>query len=57
MGKWHFRGKRIISALIEQLVADHGIADASDLLIAGDSAGGVAAFNNAAFIAELLKCA
>ena len=55
MAKWHFRGKRITAAMITQLLQDHELADATEVLITGDSAGGVAALNNAGFMAAMLR--
>ena len=43
--------------MVMQLLQDHHLAEATDLLITGDSAGGVAAFNNAGFMADMLRCA
>jgi len=54
-GNWIFRGKDIIVSLIHQLIHSRGIGNAKRILLSGDSAGGVAALNNADFVFELLK--
>eukprot|EP00884_Botryococcus_braunii_P020346 jgi/Botrbrau1/6996/Bobra.0165s0026.1 len=54
-GPWQFRGKRIVGALVQHLLDYHRLGDAKQLLVTGDSAGGVAALNNAAFIQSRLR--
>lgn len=42
-GSLHFRGRAILDAVIAQLVRTDGLGQARDLLLTGDSSGGVAA--------------
>ena len=49
-GNYQFRGKRIITAVIRSLIATKNITTATDILVSGESAGGVAAMNNAGMI-------
>ncbi|KAK9807851.1 hypothetical protein WJX72_011324 [[Myrmecia] bisecta] len=53
-GEWHFRGKRITAAVFTTLLQRENLAAATDVLVSGDSAGGVAALNNAAFIHDIV---
>ncbi len=57
LGDWQFRGKRIAAAVIEDLFEQHGLANATHVLLTGDSAGGVGAMNNADWIGSMLKYA
>lgn len=54
-GKLHFRGKRIAAAVLVDLLTQRGLTNASHVLVTGDSAGGVAAMNNADWIGNVLK--
>lgn len=49
---WAFRGRRVVAALADQLLAEQGLGNATDVLVAGDSAGGVSALNNADFMLQ-----
>ena len=40
----YYRGKRIVDAVIQTLVADFGLGSASEVLLTGSSAGGMAAY-------------
>lgn len=42
--KLHFRGKRIREAAVARLMKDHGLDKATDVVISGCSAGGLATF-------------
>lgn len=53
--QWQFRGRRIVAAVMDQLLAKQGLASAVDVLITGDSAGGVSALNNANFMLQRVK--
>ena len=57
LGDWQFRGKRIAAAVMEDLFLQHGLANATHVLLTGDSAGGVGAMNNADWIGGMLKYA
>ena len=46
-GTLHFRGRAIREAAHAALVADHGLAHASEVIVSGGSAGGLAAFLHA----------
>jgi len=54
---WAFYGKHIIQGIIEDLIQmqEPRITLAENILITGDSAGGVGAINNIDFIVQLLK--
>jgi Pectinacetylesterase len=52
---WAFRGRRVVAALADQLVAQQGLGNATDVLVAGDSAGGVSALNNADFMLQRVR--
>ena len=52
---WAFRGRRVVAALADQLAARQGLGNATDVLVAGDSAGGVSALNNADFMLQRVK--
>lgn len=51
----YFRGRRIIDAVLETLVSDHGLADANDVLLTGCSAGGLATYLHTDYVHEKLK--
>ena len=40
----YYRGKRIVDAVIQTLVADFGLGSATEVLLTGDSAGGMAVY-------------
>lgn len=50
----YFRGKRIITAIIENLIADYQLNQATDVLLSGCSAGGLANYINADYVGSLL---
>jgi len=52
--KIYYRGYRILEAAIEDLMKKHGLNKATQVLVAGSSAGGLAAFIHADQIAEML---
>lgn len=54
-GEWPFRGKRIIAAVLEDLFLQHGLGNATHVLLTGNSAGGVGAMNNADWIGSVLR--
>ena len=54
---WQFRGKRIAAAVMEDLFEQHGLPNATHVLLTGDSAGGVGAMNHADWIGTMLKYA
>ena len=56
-GSWQFRGKRITAAVVQHLLMLHGLKHADDILITGDSAGGVAAFSNADYVYQIIRYA
>ena len=53
--QFHFRGKQIVNTLIHSVTKKYSfISNASLILIAGDSAGGVGVLNNIDYISQLL---
>lgn len=40
----HYRGKEIVDAIMKDLLENRGLANATDVVIAGSSAGGLATF-------------
>jgi|EP01046_Picozoa_sp_COSAG06_P021561 hypothetical protein len=51
----HFRGTAIVDAVLRRLQADHGLAQAEEVLLTGCSAGGLAAFLQADRIGDFLE--
>jgi len=53
---WNFLGKNIIKALVNHLLytQNPSMLSATEILLTGDSAGGVATFNNVDFIGQLI---
>lgn len=41
-GRWAFRGRRVMAAVMEMLLSNEGLGDATDVLFIGDSTGGIA---------------
>lgn len=54
-GGLHFRGKRIAMAVAADLLAAHGLGSATQVLLTGDSAGGVGAMNHADWLSGLIR--
>lgn len=54
VSKWHFRGKAIVTAVLAELAASHGLLQARQVVLTGGSAGGMATINNADYVAGLL---
>ena len=50
-----FRGKTIYQSVIRQLLADYGLMDASKVILAGSSAGGVGVVNHAEWTSGVLN--
>lgn len=46
LGGWYFQGSRVIDAVLEELTWKHGLAQASDVILGGCSAGGRGAMYN-----------
>ena len=57
MGAWQFRGKRIAAATARMLLGGLGLDAGSEVLLTGDSAGGVGCLHNADWLHEMLQCA
>lgn len=53
-GTLYFRGKRILHAVLLDLLSGRGMAAATDVVLTGCSAGGLAVFLNADYVAEHL---
>ena len=51
----YFRGRRVLELLIDELIERRGLGDATDVLVSGGSAGGLATFLHADRVAELLR--
>ena len=54
-GGLHFRGKRIALAAAADLLAARGLGSATQVLLTGDSAGGVGAMNHADWLSGLIR--
>ena len=52
---WHFRGKEIVRAVLEELISLHGMRSVQSFVLSGISAGGMATFNNADYVHEYLR--
>jgi len=50
----HFRGRRILDATVMQLLKQHGLSTATDVVISGCSAGGLATYLHADHWAQAL---
>mmetsp|Transcript_7523 Transcript_7523/g.19036 ORF Transcript_7523/g.19036 Transcript_7523/m.19036 type:complete len:487 (+) Transcript_7523:75-1535(+) len=48
--KMWFRGRRILDAILDTLIEDFSLDFASEILLSGDSAGGLAVFNHANYV-------
>lgn len=55
-GGWLFRGKRIAGAVAARLLGELGLDAGSQVLLTGDSAGGVGCLNNADWLYDMLQC-
>lgn len=53
----YYRGWRNFAAVVDDLVARHGLGDATDVLLSGDSAGGLATYHHIDFLAGRLPAA
>lgn len=51
---WNFQGHAILKAVIADLMANHGLNQATEVMLTGESAGGVGVFANANTVAGLL---
>ena len=51
----HFRGKHNLDAILEDLTTRYGMGTATDVLVSGGSAGGLAAFLHADYIRSQLS--
>jgi hypothetical protein len=56
-GALHFKGKATREATLAALIADQGMADASEVIISGGSAGGLAAFLHADWWCDMIGAA
>jgi hypothetical protein len=54
-GGLQFRGKRIVNAVVVDLLSQRGLFNATHVLVTGDSAGGVGVMNNADWVGGLLR--
>ena len=50
----YFRGRRVLRHLIQELLTKYGMSSAQEVLLAGGSAGGLAVYLQADFVASLL---
>ena len=46
----YFRGRRILDAMLDVLMSDHGLNTATEVLVSGGSAGGLAAYLHADYV-------
>lgn len=51
----YFRGARILDAMLDTLIADHGLGKATDVLLSGGSAGGLSTYLHADHVGKYLK--
>ncbi len=56
-GGWQFRGKRIAAAAARRLLGELGLDAGGEVLLTGDSAGGVGCLHNADWLHAMLQCA
>ena len=54
-GVWHFRGKEIVRAVLEDLSAREQLQRATQVLLTGGSAGGMATLNNADWVGAYVR--
>lgn len=54
VGHWHFRGRSIVTAVLDDLTRDHGLDTATDVVLAGGSAGGAGVYNLVDDVAALV---
>lgn len=54
VGTWNFQGRAILSAVVADLEKNHGLSTASELLLTGQSAGGVGVFAMVNDVVKLL---
>jgi len=52
VGSLHMRGRRIVEAVLDELLTKHGMDSASVLVVTGASAGGVGTYLNANYVAS-----
>lgn len=48
----YFAGHLVLAAVLDELVALHGLSSASDIIVSGDSAGGIGVWMNVDYVAE-----
>jgi hypothetical protein len=51
----YFRGARVLDALLDALIQDHGLNQATDVLLSGGSAGGLSTYLHADYVGGYLK--
>ena len=51
---WNWQGRAILNAVIADLTASHGLSSATEVMLTGQSAGGVGVFANANPVARLI---
>jgi hypothetical protein len=51
----YFRGARVLDALLDALIQDHGLNKATDVLLSGGSAGGLSTYLHADYVGGYLK--
>ena len=51
---WNWQGRAILDAVIADLTASHGLSSATEVMLTGQSAGGVGVFANANPVAKLI---
>ena len=54
---WNWQGRAILNAVIADLTASHGFSSATEVMLTGQSAGGVGVFANANPVAKLIPLA
>ncbi|MGC8550124.1 MAG: pectin acetylesterase-family hydrolase [Acidobacteriaceae bacterium] len=51
---WNFQGHAIVKAVIDDLIANHGLGQASEIMLTGESAGGLGVYVNANTVAGII---
>ena len=54
LGQFTFRGMRIFRSIFQQLISNHNLSEATELVLVGSSVGGVGVINQAKWVQEQL---
>ena len=50
-----FRGKANLAAILDDLMADHGLSSATEVILSGGSAGGLAVYYHLDYVAATIR--